>query len=46
MLKIKKIINNNRIEYHIIRPNGSIVDIEFDYGKAWVRMLVYENLEN
>ena len=46
MLKIKKVINNNRIEYHIIRPNGSILDIELDYGTAWVRMLVYENLEN
>ena len=45
MFKIKKIINNNRIEYHIIRPNGSIVDIELDYGRAWVRMLVYENLK-
>ena len=45
MLKIKKIIINSRVEYHIIRPNGSIVDIEYSYGKAWVRMLVYENLE-
>ena len=45
MFKINKVINNNRIEYHIIRPDGSIVDIELDYGRAWVRMLVYENLE-
>lgn len=45
MLKIKKIRKNNRIEYHIVRPDGSIVDIELDYGRAWVRLLVYENIE-
>jgi hypothetical protein len=45
MFKIKKIITDNRTEYHIIRPDGSLVDIELDYGRAWVRMLVYENID-
>ena len=51
--KIKKVIRANtdnfgpagRVEYHIMRPDDSLVDIELDYGTAWVRMLVYENLE-
>lgn len=34
-----------RVEYHILRPDNSLVDIELTYGQAWVRMLVYENLE-
>lgn len=33
-----------RIEYHILRPDGSLCDIELTYGEAWVRMLVYSNL--
>ena len=45
MFKIKKIITDNRTEYHILRPDGSLVDIELDYGRAWVRMLVYENID-
>ena len=45
MFKIKKVIINNRTEYHILRPNGSLIDIELDYGRAWVRMLVYENID-
>ena len=34
-----------RVEYHILRPDGSLCDIELTYGKAWVRMLVYQNLD-
>ena len=45
MFTINKVIINNRLEYHILRPNGSLVDIELDYGRAWVRMLVYENID-
>lgn len=45
MLKIQKVFCNNRIEYHIVRPDGSLVDVELEYGKAWVRMLVYQNLD-
>jgi len=45
MWKIVKTFVNGRNEYHILRPNGSLVDIELTYGRAWVRMLVYENLE-
>jgi hypothetical protein len=45
MLKIQKVFCNNRNEYHIVRPNGSLVDVELTYGRAWVRMLVYENIE-
>jgi hypothetical protein len=45
MFTINKVIIDNRTEYHIIRPNGSLVDIELDYGRAWVRMLVYENID-
>lgn len=46
MLTIKKIITPIRTEYHIVRPNGSLVDIELTYGRAWVRMLVYQNIDN
>lgn len=46
---IKPITDNfgpaGRIEYHIMRPDGSLVDVELDYGTAWVRMLVYQNLD-
>ena len=53
MWKIKKIVKpatdgfgpQGRIEYHILRPDGSLVDVELDYGTAWVRMLVYQNLD-
>ena len=45
MWHIKKVFENKRTEYHICRPDGSLVDIELTYGRAWVRMLVYENLE-
>ena len=45
MWHIKKVFENERTEYHILRPDGSLVDIELTYGRAWVRMLVYENLE-
>jgi hypothetical protein len=53
MLKIKKVIRATtdefgqagRVEYHIVREDGSLLDVELDYGTAWVRMLVYENLE-
>ena len=53
MWHIKKIIKPitddfgpaGRVEYHICRPDGSLVDIELTYGEAWVRMLVYENLD-
>ena len=51
-MKIKKVIREitddfgqaGRVEYHIVRDDGSLVDVELDYGTAWVRMLVYENL--
>lgn len=52
--KIKKVVRTvtdsfgkaGRVEYHILRRlDDSLVDIELDYGTAWVRMLVYENLE-
>lgn len=43
--KTDKYGERGRVEYHILRPNGSLVDIELDYGTAWVRMLVYQNLE-
>lgn len=45
MWKIIKMRLNNRTEYHIMRPDGSLVDIELEYGRAWVRMLVYQNLD-
>ena len=46
-LKIIKVIVDNITQYHIIRrTNNSLVDIELDYGRAWVRMLVYENIDN
>ena len=45
MWKIIKTTLNGRTEYHIMRPNGSLVDIELDYGRAWVRMLVYQNID-
>jgi hypothetical protein len=53
MLKIKKVIRTitddfgeaGRVEYHIVRLDGSLVDVELDYGTAWVRALVYENLD-
>lgn len=53
MLKIVKVIREKtddfgpagRVEYHIVRSDGSLVDVELTYGEAWVRMLVYENLE-
>lgn len=45
MWRIKKVFENNGIQYHILRPDGSLVDIELTYGRAWVRMLVYQNLE-
>ena len=53
MLKIKKVIRTitddfgkaGRIEYHILREDDSLLDVELDYGSAWVRMLVYENLD-
>ena len=45
-LRIKKVIVDNITQYHIIRRNNnSLVDIELDYGRAWVRMLVYENID-
>jgi len=44
--KIQKVFCNNRTEYHILRTlDNSLLDVELDYGTAWVRMLVYENLE-
>ena len=44
--KIIKIITNNIPQYHIVRrDNNSLVDIELEYGRAWVRMLVYENID-
>jgi len=45
-LTINKVMLNNRIEYHIVRRlDNSLVDVELDYGRAWVRMLVYENID-
>lgn len=45
-LKIIKVLINGIIQYHIIRRvDNSLVDIELDYGRAWVRMLVYENID-
>lgn len=45
-LKIIKVLINGIIQYHIIRRiDNSLVDIELDYGTAWVRMLVYENID-
>ena len=52
MWKIKKVIRTitdsfgeaGRVEYHILLPDGSLIDIELDYGTACVRMLVYQNL--
>jgi len=45
-LKIIKVIVDDIIQYHIVRCiNNSLVDIELTYGRAWVRALVYENLE-
>ena len=45
-LKIIKVIIDNVLQYHIIRRvDNSLVDIELDYGRAWVRMLVYENID-
>ena len=43
--KILKVNINNRVEYHILRPDNSLIDIELDYGRAWVRLLVYENID-
>ena len=46
-LKIIKVIVRGIVQYHIVRcVDNSLVDIELDYGKAWVRMLVYENIDN
>lgn len=45
MFKVLKVFCNNQTEYHIVRPDGSLVDVELTYGKAWVRMLVYENID-
>lgn len=52
-MKIKKVIRQitddfgkaGRVEYHILREDDSLLDVELDYGSAWVRMLVYENLD-
>jgi len=45
-LTINKVMLNNRTEYHIVRRvDNSLVDVELDYGRAWVRMLVYENID-
>ena len=45
-LKIIRVLVNGIIQYHIIRrADNSLVDIELDYGRAWVRMLVYENID-
>ena len=44
--KIQKTFCNYRWEYHILRTlDDSLLDVELTYGEAWVRMLVYENLE-
>ena len=45
MLKIIKVLANGILQYHIVRQDGSLVDIELTYGRAWVRMLVYENID-
>ena len=45
MLKIIKVLVKGIVQYHIVRSDGSLVDIELTYGKAWVRMLVYENID-
>lgn len=45
IFKILKVNINSRVEYHILRPDNSLVDIEYDYGRAWVRLLVYENID-
>ena len=45
MWRIKKVFENNHTKYLILRPDGSLCDIELTYGRAWVRMLVYQNLE-
>ena len=45
-LKIIRVLVKGIIQYHIIRRvDNSLVDIELDYGRAWVRMLVYENID-
>ena len=45
MLKIIRVLTEGIMQYHIVRSDGSLVDIELTYGRAWVRMLVYENID-
>ena len=45
-LKIIRVLINGIVQYHIIRrEDNSLVDVELDYGRAWVRMLIYENID-